>query len=639
MTSTLPPPTYEEEQIELFISPTSNAIQFQKGYLGSQGERAAIEGEVQIKGMRASLWQSAFVTLQTIEEDLNHSIEIASRKLVLFSRANNSRETTSVAFPSSLPFSIPLMPDTPQCLHSARSSIKHILTATLQPLDPVRQPLSKRLLVHPKRYAPSNRTGSLGDPRILSRNDPIHFQIEISRTIFHLDDPIPIYVTIPPPEFESIKARGLQLRSVVVDLVRVISSGESYTHTSVVDTRPSSSQFSIFPVNGSSNDYSEKQDIARASSAPQEDFSIPDGLRSIIIRTGASCRLNASRAIRLRLLLFHRTTPMNYDLMDPETVDEESFDCATITQSSLLHNVSFHVSVTITFMYANSHSESKSTVIIPITLLPDVAPLPEVDESVTSAYRKKHDRPPARTVRQEEAVIDRSEAGPSMSTPSGAPPPFDERDAPPPFSALVSYPTPSRLPTFLESESDMNGHLPVLSSHDSVDYEEYVHIPGEGKEFGFNPEDQFDGLSASYAGLESPPPSVNRLDDSVEDYTNLILQSEQHSLTLQLGSETEIPTACRREPPPPPPPLMDDPSDPPPSIYEEEFRRPEGHTPPPLLPPPSMSSPPEASLMSLENRVHPSANAPPPYLHPPGPSEQEETVTRPPPYVDLLPIT
>lgn len=58
-TTTLPPPTYEEEQIEVFISPPPNAIQFQKGYLGAHGERAAIEGEVQIKGSRPGRWQSA----------------------------------------------------------------------------------------------------------------------------------------------------------------------------------------------------------------------------------------------------------------------------------------------------------------------------------------------------------------------------------------------------------------------------------------------------------------------------------------------------------------------------------------------------------------------------------------------------
>lgn len=525
------------------------------------------------------------------------------------------------------------MPDTPQCLHTAHSSIKHIITATLQPFDPSREPLSKRALVHTQRYTSSNRTSS-SSPRIISGDDPIHFQIEISRTVFHLNDPIPIYATIPPPELEVVRARGLQLRSVVAELVRVISSGETHNPSPVADVEPSSSS-------SQSAVFYEKPGPAFEAIPPVEDINIPNSLRSTIIRTGASCRLNASRAIKLRLLLFHPTIPKTYDLIDPETVDEEFFDCAAITQSTVLHNVSFYIAVTITFMHANSHSESKRTVHVPVTLLPNVAPLPEVDESVTSAYSKKHDRPPARTVRYEEADIHQSEAGPSMSTPSGAPPPFvDEPDAPPPFSASDFVPAPSRLPTFLESESDVNGHLPILPpSHDMTNDEHHLEIKGEGIEFGFKPEDQFDGLSASYAGLESPPPSIHNLDDNIEGYTDLMLQSEQHPLTLQMGSETELTASGHQESLPPPPPPMDDPSDPPPSIYEEEFRRPM-HTPPPCISsPPIVRVPPvtETSLSNVENPVHSSTNAPPPYLHPPGQSDQEETVMRPPPYVDLLP--
>ena len=69
---TVPPPIYSQEnetsrgvsgddavlpsEAQLLISPSGNASQFQKGYLGVNGERAAIEGELQIKGVPVDSW-------------------------------------------------------------------------------------------------------------------------------------------------------------------------------------------------------------------------------------------------------------------------------------------------------------------------------------------------------------------------------------------------------------------------------------------------------------------------------------------------------------------------------------------------------------------------------------------------------
>ena len=46
---------------QILIIPTSGDAEFQKGYLGVEGERAAIEGELQIKGIRASACQKVYV--------------------------------------------------------------------------------------------------------------------------------------------------------------------------------------------------------------------------------------------------------------------------------------------------------------------------------------------------------------------------------------------------------------------------------------------------------------------------------------------------------------------------------------------------------------------------------------------------
>lgn len=41
---------------EILILPTVDSINFQNGYLGADGERAAVEGEVQIKGVDHDQW-------------------------------------------------------------------------------------------------------------------------------------------------------------------------------------------------------------------------------------------------------------------------------------------------------------------------------------------------------------------------------------------------------------------------------------------------------------------------------------------------------------------------------------------------------------------------------------------------------
>lgn len=55
--SSSPPPAPEPQ---ILIIPT-DAINFQKGYVGAEGERAAIEGELQIKGAEPRQWDKVFV--------------------------------------------------------------------------------------------------------------------------------------------------------------------------------------------------------------------------------------------------------------------------------------------------------------------------------------------------------------------------------------------------------------------------------------------------------------------------------------------------------------------------------------------------------------------------------------------------
>jgi hypothetical protein len=48
----------EHNAAQIHIAPAPDAIQFQKGYLGVDGETAAFEGEVQIKGIPHVEWDT-----------------------------------------------------------------------------------------------------------------------------------------------------------------------------------------------------------------------------------------------------------------------------------------------------------------------------------------------------------------------------------------------------------------------------------------------------------------------------------------------------------------------------------------------------------------------------------------------------
>jgi hypothetical protein len=70
-----PPPTYSQRdpgrqsnsllsEPQLLISPPVDEIDFQKGYLGADGERAAVEGELQIKDLEPKRWSKMYALIR-----------------------------------------------------------------------------------------------------------------------------------------------------------------------------------------------------------------------------------------------------------------------------------------------------------------------------------------------------------------------------------------------------------------------------------------------------------------------------------------------------------------------------------------------------------------------------------------------
>ncbi|KAI0639290.1 hypothetical protein C8Q77DRAFT_1080451 [Trametes polyzona] len=657
---------------QIIIVPAADGVHFQKGFLGADGERAAIEGELQIKSADASFrWRKVMVSLRTVEQAHGHEIELAHTDVELAgsSEAHGSQQR------SSFPFSIPLPPDTPQCLHTIRSSLTHTLSATIWPLEEDAPALSRAFVVHTRRYTSHTHVlYPVPETRVLE--EPSRVEVQVPRTTFKAGEPIPIYVTVPTPAPELVLEQGLRLRNLRAELVRSITIRK--VNGDVDAESPSESEGDGLPVSP------QKMTAVPSSSREGIDFQSrlgEHGERKVVALSGASCRLHPSQPIRVRLVLH---PPSQSPLPDsPNQLSSEDLfvydpdaDCATITQSTLLHSVSFRLLVHATFMNMTTHTERVSTLSFPLQILPPNAPLPEVESSIDEAYHKKHDRPPTRTVRQDDAEVPQYEAGPSAI--AGAPPPFEEREAPPPFwsteaEAEAEASTSTRLPTFLESEHEIyvpSDEDPTLAPPPPPPPADgAVVFDGEGTLFGFLPSAQFDGYADVLPPRAcTPPPTLEMAtrDTDVTGLANMDMDTGAAAIeALGLALEQQAlagagPSGVGVDehllPPPPPPPPMDDPSDPPPSIDSSDFRapgaahpHPHPHDSPPTLPVRAQS--PHASFGQLtEQPVHgvlsahghghddegeSHGHAPPPYRVPDLESEHERVV-HPPPYMDLV---
>ncbi|KAJ3529357.1 hypothetical protein NM688_g7864 [Phlebia brevispora] len=418
MTNSEPPPTYTQEdestllersafslQPQILIVPTTSPLGFQKGYLGADGEHAAIEGELQVKGATAGRWGRVTMSLRTTETAPDVEIELGSEEVVLFS-ALSSQETAGPS-PSVYPFSIPLPSDTPQCLHTPRSAILHTLTATLHPIDAAAPKVSTSIVVHTRRYTPHPRVLHVA-PETRTIAEPTSVQVQLPRTSFTAGEAIPLYVTVPTPRRELVVNEGIRLRNIRAELVRVVKIKQPDTDIPNAkdavedkgDTQGESSAAPAAPQKTGNLSSSHSLDLRSIVGVP--------GGGEVVALSGASCRLHPTRPLQIRLVLHppHEDFPNVHDnaVEHPPTSElghpESSTSCASISQETVIHSVSFVVCVHATFMHMQNHTERISSVSIPIMITPPTAPLPEVEESMDAAYHKKHDQPPTRTLRE-----------------------------------------------------------------------------------------------------------------------------------------------------------------------------------------------------------------------------------------------
>ncbi|KAG8933027.1 hypothetical protein FRC03_008646 [Tulasnella sp. 419] len=576
---------------QIVLTPVADAVHFQTGNLGADGEHAAVEGEVQLKGVNDGEWGRLTVTLKTVETVPNQTIELAASTVELFSATGASSSRTR-PLPSSLPFSIHLTDDIPQAVSTPNSSVAHSLTATLYPIDKSKPPIVSSAPVQIRRFTTALSPQIIVAPRTLTFESPTRLSIQLPRAIFRVGEPIPVYVTVPPPQ-RSVLESDLRLRNLKAELVRVVKVGP-VEQKAVEVSSPGEGTWEISEGARISDDLTAQRGkpplptkggsilpppplglaTPSTSSSSQGDSTT---WSTVVTRSGASCRFHPSRSVQLRLVLHSG----NLDEGDPEANPPDVDTAAgSITQSTVMHQISFHVHVELAFVAQSTHTSTSVHGRIPIIIIPALAQQPEVADDLEQGYMKKHDKPPVKTNRVTEDV-------------SGGPPAFDDTISssiilsqdiagpsfdPPPFT---SEPGGSGLPSFYESEvaaggssaPSYGGSVPAelrfpgegVSYGGSVPTE--LRFPEEGVSYGFRPEDQYDGISHSFAA--PPPAAVQTVADvqAAAELAHLIQQvADTHAMNMVVGNQGDSVLAPPGDFLPPPPPAMDDPMDLPPTI-------------------------------------------------------------------------
>lgn len=359
------------------IVPRNDSTSFQVGYLGLKGFQAWLKGDVLVKldteTNKKGRYTRCLVKLQAVEkapgthlsstEFLRCSqwsqqqleIELFSHTLILWDADNEATCSSGSAptVPSTMPFSFPLTEDLPHCVHLRDSFLSYTITAQLFSEDAGKLPHAiKTVPVHLVRYTrpgPLNEV-ELGDmdgaalpdqqytlqPYNWIQQAPTLVYAQINRTIFRRAEPIDIRVRIPPPDPTTITEKGLKLRSVEADLVRIIqvkrSIGQSASHDHL------------------------RNAISTSDVALQDLVTNPHVHQALLAHSGKLCRFHSQRPVLLRLTLH---PPFDRANMPHPHPDHDALasgpvfgrggggGCESISQETLMHKVSFEVRIKI----------------------------------------------------------------------------------------------------------------------------------------------------------------------------------------------------------------------------------------------------------------------------------------------------
>ncbi|GAA6058561.1 hypothetical protein JCM10212_007000 [Sporobolomyces blumeae] len=642
------PPRYSTEptsdtassSVLLNLAPLPNSTTFQLGYLGHGP--AFIAGDVQVKhdqGARRDgiaeprpRFDRLVVRFRGIERvEAADPIVLCNQVKVLWGTgaAGTSSATSSSSSshrsdpsfpPATCPFKLEITPDLPVCLHLGTSALEYTLTAELYYSDPAVPPVARCAPVHLTRTSAPGSVGQSSDQpdaattsREGSTATPIPFSVRLSRSTFEQGQAVELVAKIPVPS-ASVVGDGLRLRTVSAELVRTIR---------------------VNPVLATSRSRNLDDEGAHRHGGEDADRSVQ---KTVLAHSGKSARFSPARPIVIRLLLH----------------PPAEIPCESITQSTILHSVSFSVVVTIgLFKLGSSRTASSSSSGLPpastATSLDAVLPLPVsiVPPSSRVASRALD--------KQREAEDGQPRAQSPLPPP---PPPLEGVEWPPPEHHIEAG-DGGPVPTYVEYSADDPG-IPAAASSSSVpsvpalpgvsswnapaaqlfeewsreqdrvrdDEEEYdgyeeMSIPGQDE--GPPPPAIDEDVSPPSAGEAGSTPPVNLLTSVAahEDvsplegpvaYAQAVLSSPSPSppsspppplsplnSTFPLGSVSPLPDQPRHSqasPPPPPVQSGDDPL-PPPYI-----------APPPLVTESDPSTPPSNSVPHLGRVLEPFPDAP-----------------------------
>ncbi|GAA5842025.1 hypothetical protein JCM3766R1_005727 [Sporobolomyces carnicolor] len=440
----------------LNLSPPQDTTSFQLGYLGHG--QAFVAGDVQVKfaGSGSQLKPSfsrLVIRFRGIERvEGADAIELCDQKHVLWgegaagtSSSSSSATTASDFPPTSSPFKLRITPDLPVCLHLGSSSLEYTLSAELHYADESLPAIVRCSPVHLVRTAdvalssdPDVPPAHLV-PSTVSTVEPIPCSVKLPRSVFRRGEAIELVVRIEVPTAKAV-GEGLRLRTVSAELVRTIS------------------------VNSIASGSTDGIESARNSH------------RTVLAHSGKSARFSPSRPIVIRLML-HPPAELS---------------CESITQSTILHKVSFAVTITIGLFMLRataSSASSASTVNDAVLSLPiSIAPA-----SLASRSSKEKEAESGHALMEARGMDD----SPSR-WPHPPPPPIVFGDSP---GEGIDGPVPS----YVEHGADDPG-IAAFASTSATRSEAWAGHAGEDDEEEY---DGYEELSIPTSEDGPPPPAID----------------------------------------------------------------------------------------------------------------------------------